>query len=60
MKYLAPCAVVSISVNTPYATERNLRWSSPALQAKYGYQVRYPQSGRSGVSLTLSPRQSEG
>lgn len=42
-----------------YATERNLRWGSPDLQAKYGYQVRYPATEQSGVSLTLPARTAE-
>jgi len=39
-----------------YVNERNQRWGDPALQAKYGYQVRFPAVGQSGVSLELPAR----
>ena len=39
-----------------YPTERNRRWAEPVLRATYGYQVRYPMAGQSGVSLELPAR----
>ena len=39
-----------------YATERNRRWAEPALRAKHGYQVRYPESGQAGVVIGLGGR----
>jgi beta-lactamase superfamily II metal-dependent hydrolase len=39
-----------------YWTERNQRWAEPALLAKYGYQVRYPDAGQAGVSVEIAAR----
>lgn len=39
-----------------FATERNRRWAEPALRAKYGYQVRYPEGGSAGVVIGLVGR----
>jgi beta-lactamase superfamily II metal-dependent hydrolase len=43
-----------------YATERNRRWAEPALQAKYGYQVQYPEGGQAGVVIALPARKGVG
>ena len=40
-----------------YATERNRRWAEPALRAKHGYQVRYPERGQAGVVIALPVRE---
>ena len=39
-----------------YATERNRRWANEALQAQHGYQVRYPEAGEHGVTISLRAR----
>ena len=39
-----------------YSTARNQRWAEPALRAKYGYQVRYPEGGQAGVAIELAGR----
>jgi beta-lactamase superfamily II metal-dependent hydrolase len=39
-----------------YATERNRRWAEPALRSKYGHQVQYPASGRTGLVIGLAGR----
>ena len=43
-----------------YATERNRRWAEPALRAKHGYQVRYPEGGQMGVVIALAGRKAVG
>jgi beta-lactamase superfamily II metal-dependent hydrolase len=39
-----------------YATERNRRWVDEALQGRHGYQVRYPEAGKAGVTIALPAR----
>jgi beta-lactamase superfamily II metal-dependent hydrolase len=43
-----------------YATERNQRWAEPALRAKYGYQLQYPDGGQVGVVIGLPARKGVG
>jgi hypothetical protein len=39
-----------------YATERNRRWADEALLARHGYQARYPEAGKPGVTIALPAR----
>ncbi|MEP6649494.1 MAG: MBL fold metallo-hydrolase [Lapillicoccus sp.] len=57
-------AVARIVVGAPagatlwfnYRTPRTARWDDPQLQARHGYEVRYPEDDTSGVVLTLPAR----
>lgn len=39
-----------------YDTERNRRWAERPMQARYGYQVRFPKEPLAGVTLSLLAR----
>ncbi len=39
-----------------YATDHNLRWEAPSLQARYRYATVYPKQAKEGLLLTLPPR----
>ena len=39
-----------------YATERNRRWAEEGMKARHGYQVRYPEGERAGVTIALQAR----